>query len=82
METKAKSSSPVKSTDSDFSDISFEELLAQEKKDSFWLVTNLKPGFVSHVHKMLVDTKATLVYAGRETGDLNHAQAEKKLLWD
>ncbi|KAI3455553.1 hypothetical protein Pfo_012216 [Paulownia fortunei] len=36
MEMKAKSSSLVESTDSDFSDISFEELLAQEKKDAFW----------------------------------------------
>ncbi|KAK4427333.1 hypothetical protein Salat_1502200 [Sesamum alatum] len=36
MEMKAKSSSLVESTDADFSDISFEELLAQEKKDAFW----------------------------------------------
>ncbi|KAK6148715.1 hypothetical protein DH2020_016240 [Rehmannia glutinosa] len=36
MEMKAKSSNLVESTDSDFSDISFEELLAQEKKDAFW----------------------------------------------
>lgn len=40
MEMKAKSGelTESESTDSDFSDISFEELLAQEKKDSFWLV--------------------------------------------
>lgn len=38
MEMKAKSSSLVESTDAEFSDISFEELLAQEKKDAFWLV--------------------------------------------
>lgn len=38
MEVKAKSGKLKESTDSDFTDISFEELLAQEKKDSFWLV--------------------------------------------
>lgn len=40
MEMKAKSSELVGSTDSEseFTDISFEELLAQEKKDSFWSV--------------------------------------------
>lgn len=45
MELKAKSvelTEGTDSTDTDFSDISFEELLAQEKKDSFWSVTNLK----------------------------------------
>ncbi|XP_047959055.1 uncharacterized protein LOC125204433 [Salvia hispanica] len=36
METKAKSSSPEESQDASFCDISFEELLAQEKKDAFW----------------------------------------------
>ncbi|XP_057771751.1 uncharacterized protein LOC130991502 isoform X2 [Salvia miltiorrhiza] len=36
METKAKSSIPAESQDANFSDISFEELLAQEKKDAFW----------------------------------------------
>ncbi|KAL0354555.1 UNVERIFIED_CONTAM: hypothetical protein Sradi_3902400 [Sesamum radiatum] len=36
MEMKAKSSDLVESTDADFSDISFEELLAQEKKDAFF----------------------------------------------
>ncbi|KAA8541689.1 hypothetical protein F0562_022841 [Nyssa sinensis] len=36
MELKAKSGELVESTDSEFTDISFEELLAQEKKDSFW----------------------------------------------
>ncbi|KAG6395729.1 hypothetical protein SASPL_141853 [Salvia splendens] len=36
METKAKSSSPEESEDASFCDISFEELLAQEKKDAFW----------------------------------------------
>ena len=38
MELKAKSGKLVESTDTDLDDISFEELLAQEKKDSFWLV--------------------------------------------
>ncbi|CAA0821133.1 Unknown protein [Striga hermonthica] len=36
METKAKSSSLVETTDDEFCDISFEELLAREKKDAFW----------------------------------------------
>nr|AKM76865.1 AT1G17665-like protein [Hypseocharis bilobata] len=36
MELKAKSDELMESTDSEFTDISFEELLAQEKKDSFW----------------------------------------------
>jgi hypothetical protein len=36
MELKAKSGELVESIDTDFADISFEELLAQEKKDSFW----------------------------------------------
>ncbi|PON96142.1 CA-responsive protein [Trema orientale] len=37
MELKAKSGELMESTDTEYSDISFEELLAQEKKDSFWL---------------------------------------------
>jgi hypothetical protein len=36
MELKAKSGELMDNTDTEFSDISFEELLAQEKKDSFW----------------------------------------------
>ncbi|KAA8540293.1 hypothetical protein F0562_024144 [Nyssa sinensis] len=36
MELKAKSDEMMESTDSEFGDISFEELLAKEKKDSFW----------------------------------------------
>jgi hypothetical protein len=36
MELKANSGELMNSTDMEFSDISFEELLAQEKKDSFW----------------------------------------------
>ncbi|XP_021827156.1 uncharacterized protein LOC110767812 [Prunus avium] len=36
MELKAKSREQVESTDEKYSEISFEELLAQEKKDSFW----------------------------------------------
>lgn len=43
MEEKAKSTESTKSTDTEeFTDISFEELLAQEKKDSFWFVAYLK----------------------------------------
>ncbi|GMI93723.1 hypothetical protein HRI_003041500 [Hibiscus trionum] len=36
MESKGKSCKPMEDADSEFTDISFEELLAQEKKDSFW----------------------------------------------
>lgn len=43
MELKAKSREQVESTDEKYSEISFEELLAQEKKDSFWLVANIQP---------------------------------------
>lgn len=35
---KEKSCKMGEKRDDEFSDISFEELLAQEKKDSFWLV--------------------------------------------
>ncbi|KAL6568249.1 hypothetical protein OROHE_003933 [Orobanche hederae] len=42
METEGKRSSLVESTDTDSYDISFEELLAQEKKDAFWLAVNLE----------------------------------------
>lgn len=42
MEEKAKSSESTESTDTEeFTDISFEELLAQEKKDSFWFVAEV-----------------------------------------
>lgn len=36
MELKAKSDEPTESPDSEQNDISFEEFLAQEKKDTFW----------------------------------------------
>ncbi|KAG2728820.1 hypothetical protein I3760_01G221900 [Carya illinoinensis] len=36
MELKAKSGEMMESTDTDLADISFEEFLAKEKKDSFW----------------------------------------------
>lgn len=36
MELQAKSGELVESPEADSADISFEELLAQEKKDSFW----------------------------------------------
>nr|AKM76867.1 AT1G17665-like protein [Monsonia marlothii] len=36
MELKAKSGELTQTPDTEFTDISFEELLAQEKKDSFW----------------------------------------------
>lgn len=42
-ERSKKSSKPPKRTDKDeFGCISFEELLAQEKKDAFWFVAHLK----------------------------------------
>lgn len=56
MELKAKSAADLveESTDSDeFADISFEELLAQEKKDSFWFVAYLKspsPNYQNNPH--------------------------------
>lgn len=40
METQAKSDE-VEDRDAEFADISFEELLAQEKKDAFWWVPSL-----------------------------------------
>lgn len=36
MEIIEKSEKPTENPDSEFTDMSFEELLAQEKKDSFW----------------------------------------------
>lgn len=36
MELKSKLRTELESPDDEFSDISFEELLEQEKKDSFW----------------------------------------------
>ncbi|KAF2546152.1 hypothetical protein F2Q70_00020109 [Brassica cretica] len=39
MELKEKSSTELDSQGDEVSDISFEELLEQEKKDSFWSVT-------------------------------------------
>lgn len=43
MELKAETAKLEDSSEADFTDISFEELLAQEKKDSFWLVSYRKP---------------------------------------
>ncbi|KAF6148813.1 hypothetical protein GIB67_038146 [Kingdonia uniflora] len=37
MESEGSSGQPVENTEPEIPDISFEELLAQEKKDSFWL---------------------------------------------
>ena len=41
VESKAKSEEVIEMKDHEFGDISFEELLAQEKKDVFWLVAKL-----------------------------------------
>lgn len=44
---KAKQCGSEENSDDEFTDISFEELLAQEKKDSFWLVSfhSFSPSF-------------------------------------
>lgn len=45
MELKAKTAELEDNEDTKSADISFEELLAKEKKDSFWLVSHLEfPG--------------------------------------
>lgn len=41
MEMKAKSCEQAEDTEDEFNDISFEELLEQEKKDAFWLVLSM-----------------------------------------
>ncbi|KAA3479248.1 6-phosphogluconate dehydrogenase, NADP-binding protein [Gossypium australe] len=48
MESKGKSSEPMEDPDPEFADISFEELLAQEKKDSFWLISHLFNSWLAH----------------------------------
>lgn len=45
VELKAKSEEMIETKDYEFGDISFEELLAQEKKDAFWLVAKLAQFF-------------------------------------
>ena len=65
MELQAKSSELTESADADFSDISFEELLAQEKKDSFWLVSSVE----SYVY--------SLSFATFVDDYMSHVQAEK-----
>lgn len=42
MEMEDKLHEHVDNTDNEFAEISFEELLAQEKKDAFWFVSTLK----------------------------------------
>lgn len=49
---KEKASELGENRDDDFADISFEELLAQEKKDSFWLVS-FCPFALSPFHSFL-----------------------------
>lgn len=41
LELKTKSREQMESKDIEFTGISFEDFLAQEKKDSFWLVANI-----------------------------------------
>ena len=75
MELQAKSSELTESADADFSDISFEELLAQEKKDSFWLVSSVE----SYVYSLSLATFGGKLYvpcAGRKMGNLERAPVD------
>jgi hypothetical protein len=49
VELKAKSEEVIETNDHEFGDISFEELLAQEKKDAFWLVAKFIAQFFFYV---------------------------------
>lgn len=52
MEMKAKSNELVENTEAELPDISFEELLAQEKKDAFWSVLpSLHPLLLPPLHR-------------------------------
>lgn len=54
MEMKAKSNELVENTEAELPDISFEELLAQEKKDAFWSVlSSLHPLLLPHPFGLL-----------------------------
>lgn len=78
MEMKAKTSSLLESEDADFSDISFEELLAQEKKDAFWFVLIIDLNFLVVFSKMIVGFYNCSSFSGRKTGSLNHARDERR----
>lgn len=69
IDLKAKSREQMESTDVEFTEISFEELLAQEKKDSFWFVTNIQPSIFPK------STKS--IFIGLNFQLQNHMQAEK-----
>ena len=58
---KAKSPELSENTDDEFSDISFEELLAQEKKDSFWLVA-----FDAFLHYFCIISSFISLFSTRE----------------
>ena len=54
MELKDKTSTELDSQDDEVSDISFEELLEQEKKDSFWLVTLSLSSLLVNLNYLLI----------------------------
>lgn len=75
MELKAKSGELMEAEDSEVPDISFEELLAQEKKDSFWLVTCQVPRPVVLSFGDFVNIFSLLdPLAGRKRRNQNQAQ--------
>lgn len=78
IESKGKSSEPLEDTDPEFADISFEELLAQEKKDSFWLISHLfNSWFVNFVFTTYDLTfLLRMFHAGRKMGNRNYAQTD------
>lgn len=64
MEMKAKSCEKAESMENEIDDISFEELLAQEKKDAFWLVLlHIVQWFFLYDYWLMM---RILCYAGRE----------------
>lgn len=78
MELKAKTGKLEDSVDTDFADISFEELLAQEKKDySFWWVSHIEPqinnSFQQHFSFII------FLYTGRRTGSQDRVQADDEV---
>ena len=54
MELKDKLRTELDSQDDEVSDISFEELLEQEKKDSFWLVTLSLSSLLVNLNYLLI----------------------------
>ena len=75
-ELKAKSGELMDNTDTEFSDISFEELLAQEKKDSFWYAQFCRIAvsfcFFSFLGSAYITT-SSISCSGKENQDLAQA---------